>query len=101
MKWVATTRPRNHQIIDTANDNRIVSQADQTLDRAHTASESGFFLIVELRKLLWSEIFGENVARYELAVSNCRQQIINAAITIFHGDTLHLAIAVHQHFFWR
>ena len=40
MKGVAATGPGNHQVVNTANHDRIIAQTDELLDSTHTATQA-------------------------------------------------------------
>src|SRR6185369_16470910 len=52
------------------------------------------FLLVELFKLLWSKILRDDVARHELAVADCSQQIVDPAVAVVARDALHVLISI-------
>src|SRR5262249_32652008 len=81
VKRVTATRARHHQIVDAADDDRIVAQTNETFDGANTAPEPRLLLLVELLKLLWSKILRDDVAWNQLAVSDRGQQIVDAPVT--------------------
>src|SRR6185369_7789177 len=93
---IAAARARHHQIVDAAYDDRVVTQTNETLDRTDTASESRLFLLVELLKLFRSKILRDDISRYELSVTNTRQQIVDAAVTIVTRNPLHVLVIVAQ-----
>ena len=63
-------------------------QTRQKLGEARTICHEGALAFAKLQELMTGR-----------PILFPGQQIINAAITIFHGDTLHLAITVYQNFF--
>src|SRR6266516_783412 len=91
---ITTPRPVHHQIVDSAHDDRIVAQPNQSLHRPHASAQSGFFLRIELGELLGAKVLGNDIAWNKLAVSDRCQQILNSAVSIFTGNALKVAVAV-------
>ncbi len=94
VKRITTTRARHHQVVNTTHHDRIVAQTNKTFNCAYTAPQPRFFLLIELFKLLWSKILGDDVSWYQLAVPNRSQQIIDASVTIITRDTFHVFVVV-------
>ena len=46
----------------------------------------------------WSEVLRDNVARHQLAVTDRRQQIVDAPVAIIAGDALHVLVGIAEHF---
>src|SRR5258705_4928330 len=70
VKRVATARANDHQIVDAAHYDRIVTQADKSLDGADATSEPRLFLFIEVLELLGTEILSDHVARNQLPVAD-------------------------------
>src|SRR6185369_16628578 len=98
VQWIAATRARDHQIVNTTHDDRIVSQTNQTFDGAYSTPEPRFLLLVELFKLFWSKILRDHVARHELAVADAREQIVDASVTVITGHAFHVLVVIAEQF---
>src|SRR3989442_4278123 len=94
VQWIAATRAHYHQIVNAANDDRVVAHADQTLHGPDAATQPRLFLLIELLKLLGTKVFGNYVTRHEFAVADCGQQIVDAPVSVVASNTLHLTIAI-------
>src|SRR6185295_6468004 len=79
---VAATGPRHHQIVNATNDDRIITQTNETFDCAYAASKPGLFLLVELLELFRTKVLRNHVARHEFALADPCEQIVDTAITI-------------------
>jgi hypothetical protein len=98
MKWIAATRPRNHEIVHSSYYYRIVTQPDKSFDRSNTTAQTRLFLFVELLKLLSAKILRNDVARNQLSVSDAREQVFYPAITVLTGNALHFIVTIAKKF---
>src|SRR6266851_5360259 len=95
---IAATRPRHHQIVDAAHNDRIVAQPNKTFDRANATAQTRLFLFVELLKLFLTKILCNYIAWNQFAVADAREEVFDASVTIFISHSLHFTIAVAKNF---
>ena len=90
---ITTAGAVDHEVFDAAHHDGIVA-GNQALDRPHTSAQAGLFLFVEGLEFFGSDIFGNYVTGHDLAITDCRQEIVGAAIAILAGDALQVTITV-------